>query len=216
MMRMHRPIPIESPFSSYFVGPRFLQVVSLLLDSSYRQQHLGLARTGTPTPTQAHPHRPAHTGPQARTHTATQCSHALRHTGIHKRASARTHTYTHKRPHLVGGCLADEHLGQRHPKGLRSHLGHLCVQALAHLHAAVGDQHSAIQVHVHQRTGLRVCARERVCVHACVRACVCVCVYACLWEHMQAYGFTPVCASARERACTWAVTLLLRWGSARQ
>lgn len=35
------------------------------------------------------------------------------------------------------------------------HLRHLGVQALPHLHTTMGDQHTAVQVHVHQCTGLQ-------------------------------------------------------------
>ena len=43
---------------------------------------------------------------------------------------------------------------QRHAERGRRDLDHLGVQALAHLGAAVVDQHRAVLVHVHQRAGL--------------------------------------------------------------
>lgn len=56
--------------------------------------------------------------------------------------------------YLVSRGLGDEHGGHGDPKGGRHHLRHLGVQPLPHLHAAVGHQHRAVCVHVHQRSPL--------------------------------------------------------------
>jgi hypothetical protein len=48
-----------------------------------------------------------------------------------------------------------------HAQRLRHHLGHLGVQALAHLGAAMVHLHAAVGVHMHQRTRLvEQCGRE--------------------------------------------------------
>ena len=49
---------------------------------------------------------------------------------------------------------ASRTVAQRHAERGRRDLDHLGVQALAHLGAAVVDQHRAVLVHVHQRAGL--------------------------------------------------------------
>ena len=58
------------------------------------------------------------------------------------------------------GC-GDAHPAKRHAQLLRHHLGHLRVQALAHLGAPVVHQDGSVGVHVHQRSGLvEVCQVE--------------------------------------------------------
>lgn len=54
----------------------------------------------------------------------------------------------------VGGGLRDEDGVERHAEGLRGDHGHLGVQALAHLGAAVGDEDRAVVVDVDERAGL--------------------------------------------------------------
>ena len=56
--------------------------------------------------------------------------------------------------HLVGPRRCEPHEPQRHPQRGRGHLQHLRVQSLAHLGAAVVDQHRAVLVDVHQRSRL--------------------------------------------------------------
>ena len=56
--------------------------------------------------------------------------------------------------HLVGPGRGQPHEAQRHAERGRRDLDHLGVQALAHLGAAVVDQHRAVLVDVHQRAGL--------------------------------------------------------------
>ena len=56
--------------------------------------------------------------------------------------------------HLVGAGRREPDLLQRQPERGRGDLEHLGVQALAHLGAAVVDQHRAVLVDVHQRAGL--------------------------------------------------------------
>ena len=56
--------------------------------------------------------------------------------------------------HSVGCCFADEDVGEGHAEGLGGDHGHLGVQALAHLCAAVGDEDGTIVIDVHERAGL--------------------------------------------------------------
>ena len=56
--------------------------------------------------------------------------------------------------HLVGAGGREPHAFEGYAEGGRGDLEHLGVQALAHLGAAVVDQHRAVLVDVHQRPGL--------------------------------------------------------------
>ena len=82
--------------------------------------------------------------------------------------------------HLVGARRRQPHPLQRHAERGGGDLEHLGVQALAHLGAAVVDQHRAVLVDVHERAGLvegREVERDAELHrrHRQRRACVCGC-----------------------------------------